>query len=42
MNKYKYFTVQTTTIVEAPAAKEAKKLPPFLQAAIAKKRKKLK
>ena len=42
MNKYKYFTVQTTTIVEAPAAKKAKKLPPFVVAAISNKRKKLK
>lgn len=32
MNKYKYFEV-TTTVVEAPAVKEVKKIPPFLQAA---------
>jgi hypothetical protein len=42
MSKYKYFTVQTTTIVKAPAAKEAKKLPPFIQAAIAKKKTRIK
>lgn len=42
MNKFKYFTVQTTTIVEAPAAKEAKKLPPFLAFAIAKKKTRIK
>jgi len=39
VNKFKYFTVTNTTLVTAPAVKEAKKLPPFVQAAITKKNK---
>jgi hypothetical protein len=37
MNKYKYFTFLTTTIVEAPVRQKQKQLPPFIQAAISKK-----
>jgi hypothetical protein len=38
MNRFKYFTVQTTTIVKAPALEQVRKqLPPFIQASMSKR-----